>query len=61
MNPVKKLRETANLTQAEMAEKLSEKQQSISRYENGNSNITLMKYLKWCSVLGVTDFNKLFK
>ena len=50
----------AGLSQLEMAEKVSEAQAHISRYERGKSDISLSKFLTWCDKLGITDFNTLF-
>lgn len=59
-NPIKKLRQMAGLSQLEMAEKVSEAQAHISRYERGKSDISLSKFLTWCDKLDITDFNTLF-
>lgn len=58
--PVLKLRLISGLTQQKMAEIVKEDRASISRYETGKTEITLSKFLRWCKVLKIYDFDMMF-
>lgn len=52
MNSLKKIREVAKMTQAELAEKIGVSRQSIVRYENGNCEPRASELSKMAEVLG---------
>lgn len=51
LNSLKKIREVAKMTQAELAEKIGVSRQSIVRYENGNCEPRASELSKMAEVL----------
>lgn len=57
---IKKHRESAGLTQRQMARKLGWTPQRISKIESGENAVNIKTFIKIAKVLKVTDFNPFF-
>ena len=53
-NDLKKLRESASLTQVELAERLDKPQSYISKYESGERRLDLVEIEALCRACGTT-------
>lgn len=51
---LKKVRESRNMKQGELAALLGMKQQQFSRYETGQRDIPLSTFINWCKVIKPT-------
>lgn len=49
---LRQIRKNANLTQAELAQKLGRGQSYVSKVERGEQYIDLVEFLDWCRACG---------
>jgi putative transcriptional regulator len=53
-NAIKRLRESANMKQEELAKKIGVTRSHMNKMENGKKPITMVKALKLATIFGVT-------
>ena len=50
---LKAARETANVSQVELARRLKETQSEVSKFERGERRLDLVQLRTWCAALGI--------
>ncbi|AIP29891.1 helix-turn-helix family protein [Paraburkholderia xenovorans LB400] len=50
---LKSVRVSANLTQIELAQKLSKGQSYVSKLERGEQFVELLEFIEWCEACGI--------
>ncbi len=58
---IKQLRKETGLTQTKFGEAINLSQGNVSDIEKNRYDVTLSKFIKWCEVFEIKDYNKILK